>query len=231
MVTSRRSADAASITTSAIQATTKSSPVAAPAQALNSGWPLGSPYARRPLVVLCVAQPGAALPHPDSGRRRSGTGLGCCHGRRRRLHGQGAHPRHLGRLRRPRGAPHGVWNGCWCTWFITAYAEKDHTAEGNRDLKKRRDEEGTNHAALVFDGDRAVAWCEYGTPEELPNIYHRKQYEEGLTQLPDYRLTCFFVDKGYAARALPPSPFGAPSTSSPGPAAAWSRPTPTTRPA
>ena len=89
----------------------------------------------------------------------------------------------------------GVWNGCWCTWFITTYAEKDHTADGNRALKKRRVEEGTNHAALVFDGDRAVAWCEYGTPEELPNIYHRKEYEEGLTRLPDYRLTCFFVDK------------------------------------
>ena len=96
----------------------------------------------------------------------------------------------------------GVWNGCWCTWFITAYAEKDHTADGNRALKKRRVEEGTNHAALVFDGDRAVAWCEYGTPEELPNIYHRKEYEAGLTRLPDYRLTCFFVDKSYRRKGV-----------------------------
>jgi len=96
----------------------------------------------------------------------------------------------------------GVWNGCWCTWFITAYAEKDHTADGNRALKKRRVEENTNHAALVFDGDRAVAWCEYGTPEELPNIYHRKEYEAGLTRLPDYRLTCFFVDKSYRRKGV-----------------------------
>jgi GMP synthase (glutamine-hydrolysing) len=41
-----------------------------------------------------------------------------------------------------------------------------------------------------------VAWCEYGTPEELPRIYHRKEYEAGLDRLPDYRLTCFFVDNG-----------------------------------
>lgn len=66
---------------------------------------------------------------------------------------------------------------------------------------------GRAHAALVFDGDVAVAWCEYGTPEELPNIYHWKEYEAGLDQLPDYRLTCFFVDrrywhKGVAAVAL-----------------------------
>jgi hypothetical protein len=32
----------------------------------------------------------------------------------------------------------------------------------------------------VFDGEVAVAWCEYGTPEELPNIYHRKEYEADL---------------------------------------------------
>jgi GNAT superfamily N-acetyltransferase len=96
----------------------------------------------------------------------------------------------------------GVWNGCWCTWFITMQSEKSHTVEGNRALKKQRVEEGSNHAALVFDGDRAVAWCEYGTPEELPNIYHRKQYDAELTRLPDFRLTCFFVDRDYRRKGV-----------------------------
>jgi hypothetical protein len=91
----------------------------------------------------------------------------------------------------------GVWGGCWCTWFQTMHAEKGHTAEGNRALKERLVSEGRAHAALVFDGDVAVGWCEYGTPEELPNIYHRKEYEAGLDRLPDYRLTCFFIDKRY----------------------------------
>jgi hypothetical protein len=91
----------------------------------------------------------------------------------------------------------GVWGGCWCTWFHTMHAEKGHTAEGNRALKERLVSEGRAHAALVFDGDVAVGWCEYGTPAELPNIYHRKEYEAGLDRPPDYRLTCFFVDKRY----------------------------------
>lgn len=91
----------------------------------------------------------------------------------------------------------GVWGGCWCTWFSLTPKDKGQAGEGNRALKKRRVDEGTNHAALVFDGDRAIAWCEYGPPEELPNIYHRKEYEAELTRLPDYRLTCFFVDKDY----------------------------------
>jgi GNAT superfamily N-acetyltransferase len=96
----------------------------------------------------------------------------------------------------------GVWNGCWCTWFHTFHAEKTFTAEGNRALKERLVNEGRAHAALVFDGDVAVAWCEYGTPEELPNIYHRKEYEAGLDELPDYRLTCFFVDKKYRREGM-----------------------------
>ena len=91
----------------------------------------------------------------------------------------------------------GVWGGCWCTWFHTMHAEKGYTAEGNRALKERLVRAGRAHAALVFDGDVAVGWCEYGTPGELPNIYHRQEYEAGLDRLPDYRLTCFFVDKKY----------------------------------
>jgi GNAT superfamily N-acetyltransferase len=91
----------------------------------------------------------------------------------------------------------GVWGGCWCTWFHTFQSEKTHTVDGNRALKEKLVRQGKAHAALVFDGDVAVGWCEWGTPDELPNIYHRKEYEEGLDRLPDFRLTCFFVDKRY----------------------------------
>jgi GNAT superfamily N-acetyltransferase len=89
------------------------------------------------------------------------------------------------------------WGGCWCTWFHTFQSEKSHTVDGNRALKEQLVRRGKAHAALVFDGDVAVGWCEWGTPDELPNIYHRKEYEEGLDRPPDYRLTCFFVDKRY----------------------------------
>lgn len=96
----------------------------------------------------------------------------------------------------------GVFGGCYCTWFHTMHDEKTFSAEGNRALKQRLVEEGRAHAALVFDGDEAVAWCEYGTPEELPNIYHRKQYDAELDMLPDYRITCLFVDKKYRRKGL-----------------------------
>ncbi len=96
----------------------------------------------------------------------------------------------------------GVFGGCWCTWFHTFHAEKTFTAEGNRALKERLVEEGRAHAALVFDGDEAVAWCQYGSPEELPNIHHRKEYEAALDRPPDYRITCIFVDKKYRRKGV-----------------------------
>lgn len=91
----------------------------------------------------------------------------------------------------------GVFGGCWCTWFHTFVADKTYDADDNRALKKRLVDDGRAHAALVMDGNEALAWCEYGLPEQLPNINHRKQYEAERDQLPDYRITCLFVDKRY----------------------------------
>lgn len=97
---------------------------------------------------------------------------------------------------------HGVWGGCWCTWFHTMSSEKERDADANRALKERLVCEGRAHAALVFDGDVAVGWCQYGPPAELPNIKHRKQYDATSQQLPDYRVTCFFVDRHYRRQGV-----------------------------
>jgi GNAT superfamily N-acetyltransferase len=48
-----------------------------------------------------------------------------------------------------------------------------------------------------------VAWCQYGSPDELPRIYHRKEYEATHTgEAPDYRVTCFFVDRDYRRKGV-----------------------------
>jgi hypothetical protein len=100
----------------------------------------------------------------------------------------------------------GVFGGCWCTWFQTLPAEKTYDADDNRALKKRLVDEGRAHAALVFEGDEAVAWCEYGTPEELPNIYHRKQYEAELDRSPGQKVSVLYNgSRDGATRAQPAS--------------------------
>jgi hypothetical protein len=42
----------------------------------------------------------------------------------------------------------GVWNGCWCTWFHPASAEKRVSPEGNRAFKQR----------LVLEGRPTRPW-------------------------------------------------------------------------
>ncbi len=67
---------------------------------------------------------------------------------------------------------------------------------------------GRAHAALVYDGEACVGWCQYGSPAELPEIKIRKNYIATQTGAPPpWRITCFFVDRhrrrmGVAATAL-----------------------------
>src|SRR5262249_11979460 len=96
----------------------------------------------------------------------------------------------------------GVFGGCWCTWFHTFHAEKTFTAQGNHALKQRLVGEDRAHAALVFEGDEAIAWAQFGPPEELPNIPHRKEYQEDGASRPAYRITWSFVRKKHRRRGV-----------------------------
>ncbi|GAA5201893.1 GNAT family N-acetyltransferase [Microbacterium jejuense] len=91
----------------------------------------------------------------------------------------------------------GVWGGCYCSYF---HGDTEHTVKDDYDratFKQRLVEEGVAHAALVFEGDAAIAWCEYGSPDELPGIYHRKEYDAGEQNPAPWRITCFFVDRDH----------------------------------
>ncbi|HET6988111.1 MAG TPA: GNAT family N-acetyltransferase [Kribbella sp.] len=98
-------------------------------------------------------------------------------------------------------ANNGVWGGCWCMGFHVKLG-KGRTAAQNRAEKEERVRDGSTHAALVFDGDQCVGWCQFGTPAELPEVKSKRLYEKGLTNLPDWRVTCFFTGKGHRGRGV-----------------------------
>lgn len=90
----------------------------------------------------------------------------------------------------------GIFGGCWCIGFhLDPKGPKGQLAP-HRESKERLVREGKALAALVFDGDDAVGWCQFGRTDDLRNIKNRKNYEVGLKELPDWRLPCFFVGKG-----------------------------------
>jgi hypothetical protein len=76
------------------------------------------------------------------------------------------------------------------------------TVPPKRDRKLARVRAGTAHAALVFDGDDCLGWCQFGAPDEVPRIKSRAAYEKGLTTLPDWRIACNFVGKGHRRQGV-----------------------------
>jgi GNAT superfamily N-acetyltransferase len=96
----------------------------------------------------------------------------------------------------------GVWGGCWCMAFHPEGVGRSKTPQQNRSEKECRVREGRAHAALVYDGATCVGWCQLGSPDELPRIKHKRAYLETLADPPDWRITCFFVDKAYRGRGV-----------------------------
>ena len=96
----------------------------------------------------------------------------------------------------------GVWGGCWCMSFHPEGVSRSKPPAQNRSEKEGRVRDGQAHAALVYDGATCVGWCQFGPTEELPRIKHQRAYRDGLTALPDWRITCFFVDKAYRGKGV-----------------------------
>lgn len=67
------------------------------------------------------------------------------------------------------------------------------TAEQNREDKERLVRAGQSHSALVYDGENVVGWCQFGSPTELS--FRMRGYSKLDVSLPDWRITCFFVDR------------------------------------
>jgi len=80
----------------------------------------------------------------------------------------------------------GVWGGCWCMSFHADGVGRGKTPGQNRIEKQARVREGRAHAALVYDGAACVGWCQFGPTDERP----------------DWRITCFFVDKDHRGRGV-----------------------------
>ena len=96
----------------------------------------------------------------------------------------------------------GVWGGCWCLWFHLHPDPPERRELGHREFKHQLVERDQTHAAVVFDGDEAVAWAQYGPVAELPNIHHRKEWEKDVVEVPDFRIICLFVDRRYRRKGM-----------------------------
>jgi ribosomal protein S18 acetylase RimI-like enzyme len=97
----------------------------------------------------------------------------------------------------------GIYGGCWCMAYHPQVEVSRTDAEHNRAGKALRVQEGRAHASLVIDEDGfAQGWCQYGSPGELPGIKHKREYDKAAPPPPDWRITCFFVDKKHRGQGI-----------------------------
>ena len=94
----------------------------------------------------------------------------------------------------------GVFGGCWCIGYHPECGQKGISHRAVKEDLVRTDRA---HAALVLDEDGvAQGWCQFGSPEELPTIKHRREYEKDAPPRPDWRITCFYVDKTHRGQGI-----------------------------
>lgn len=95
---------------------------------------------------------------------------------------------------------HGIFGGCWCMGY---HPERGRPDIDNRAAKEDRVRTGRAHAALVLDANGvAQGWCQYGSPEELPSIKHKREYLRDAPPPPDWRITCFYVDTKHRGQGV-----------------------------
>jgi GNAT superfamily N-acetyltransferase len=82
------------------------------------------------------------------------------------------------------------------------HSDDSRDAALNRERKLARVRAGTTHAALVFDGEDCVGWCQFGTPDEVPKIKNRAAYQNSLSTLPGWRIACNFVGIGHRRKGV-----------------------------
>lgn len=94
----------------------------------------------------------------------------------------------------------GVYGGCWCIGY---HPECGQRGVSYRAIKEDRVRTGRAHAALVVDETGAAqGWAQWGDPEELPGIKHKRVYDKDAPPRPDWRITCVFVGKGHRGQGI-----------------------------
>ena len=99
-------------------------------------------------------------------------------------------------------ANNGVWGGGWCMWYHGKDASADDSPPEKRKAKECLVRQGRAHAALVFEGEDCVGWCQFGSPGELPRIHNQRAYQKTDPVLPDWRITCFFSGRGHRGNGV-----------------------------
>ena len=94
----------------------------------------------------------------------------------------------------------GFFGGCWCIGYHPECGQRELSY---RAVKEDRVRTGRAHAVLVVVEDgTAQGRCQYGSPEEHSNIKRMRGFDKDAPASPEWRITCFYVDKKHRGRGV-----------------------------
>lgn len=99
----------------------------------------------------------------------------------------------------------GVRGGCWCTFHLLPSSqymkmEKLERRDFHRDCLARQ-----LTGCVYYEGGQPIGFCQFGRAEIFEQINRMRAYKQyALTDpaIPDWRITCIFVDKHQRGRGL-----------------------------
>ena len=99
---------------------------------------------------------------------------------------------------------HGVQAGCWCMFYHregpTGPLQSKSRQEANRYDHHALLLRGRAHGILVYRDGNPIGWCQFGRREDLPRVERGRKYKSMANHLgppPNWRITCFFVDRPF----------------------------------
>ena len=100
----------------------------------------------------------------------------------------------------------GVSGGCWCMFHqLSASQFQKLDRDTRRSLHQERVTNGLATGAILYQNTNAVGWAQFGRTGNMEQILRTRKLiswvEEG-NQLPEWFITCLFVDKAYRKQGL-----------------------------
>ncbi len=111
------------------------------------------------------------------------------------------------------GKHKGVRGGCWCTFNLCTSTQFNKMSKDERkEFQRTQASQGLAWGLLVYSECTPIAWCQFGPAERFPRFERMRAYQDlqiPVELMPDWRISCIFVDKhrrkeglsGYAFRA------------------------------
>lgn len=100
----------------------------------------------------------------------------------------------------------GVSGGCWCMYHQVSSSQfQKLDKDARRSLHQERVSEGLASGILLYKDATVVGWAQFGKTVNLEQILRTRKLiawvNEG-NQLPEWFITCLFVDKAYRKQGL-----------------------------